>query len=237
MQGFGWPENAQAAISLTYDGGLPEHLHLAHPILHILRLPATFYMSATYFLDNPRAWAKVAEQGNEIGNHSLFGVAGERGELPNWTIDMVQADLRDTETLLRDYVPDAEPRSFAYPGDMPMCADGSYEAVVEATFPFARTSQEGFNHAVFVNPCKLLSFRTEGRSGAGLVEIVEEAAELGAWLILATEQIGSSRHALAEQDQETLLRHLSTNRERFHLAPVREVGKIVVEKRRDMLIP
>ena len=138
---MGWPQGAKAAVSLTYDGGLPDHLVLVEPLLRTLALRSTFYLSATFFLENPRAWASMANQGHEIGNHSLFGVTGPRGELSNWTLEMVETDLQMTEALLRDNLPGPEERSFAYPGDNPTCAEGSYESVVEEHFRWVRTRQ------------------------------------------------------------------------------------------------
>lgn len=123
---IGWPGKAKAAVSLTYDGGLPEHLFLVEPLLRTLDLKVTFYLSATFFLENPRAWAALASGGHEIGNCSLFGVTGPGGELPNWTLEMVDDDLRHLEELLRGHVPGPSERSFAYPGDNPISAEGSY---------------------------------------------------------------------------------------------------------------
>lgn len=235
MEEFKWPDGAQAAVSLSYDGGLPEQLHLAHPLLRILRLPATFYLSATFFLENSKAWSAVSALGYEIGNHSLFGVTGPRGELPNWTLEMVESDLHDTETLLRDYLPSSTDRSFAYPGDLPTCFEGSYQPAVESQFRFARTSFEGVNHPVFCNPQALLSVRCDGMSGAGMVEKAEEAAELGAWIIFAVEDIGSKRGSFGEVDHEILLRHLAGNPNRFFVGSVYEIGNHIVACRKDLL--
>ena len=60
---------ARLSISLaTYDGGLPDHLLLVEPLLRTLGLPVTFYLSATFFLENPRAWAAPPPP---LSNHSL----------------------------------------------------------------------------------------------------------------------------------------------------------------------
>src|ERR1044072_3460119 len=123
----GWPGGAKAAISLTYDGGLPDHLLIAQPLLLNVGFNATFYLSATAFLENPRVWSSLATRGHEIGNHSLFGVTGLRGELPNWTLEMVDDDLQMTEALLREHIPGPTERSFAYPADQPFTSEGSYE--------------------------------------------------------------------------------------------------------------
>src|SRR5262249_18348919 len=134
-----WPKGSKAAISICYDGGLPEQLLLAEPLLRTLGLNASFFLSATFFLENPKAWAAMASHGHEIGNHSLFGVTGPDGELPNWTLEMVRTDLKWTESLLRERLPGPRERTFAYPGVNPICAEGNYERVVQELFDCART--------------------------------------------------------------------------------------------------
>jgi hypothetical protein len=233
---MGWPGGAKAAVSLTYDGGLPDHLMLVEPLLRTLGLEATFYLSATFFLENPKAWASIADQGHEIGNHSLFGVTGPRGELPNWTLEMVDTDLQMTEALLRDYVPGPPDRSFAYPGDNPITSEGSYEDVVDQHFRWARTRQEGLNHAVFCNPHSLRSVLSFKVSGAGLVQKSEEALDLGAWAIFVFEGLGSGRDSCGERDHELLLRHLRARGEDLYIAPVRDVAEYIVNARHRLVV-
>jgi hypothetical protein len=228
---MGWPMGARAAVSLSYDGGLPEQLFLAEPLLRAFGFHATFYLSATFFLENSRAWAGLASQGHEIGNHSLFGVTGPRGELPNWTLEMVETDLQMTESLLRDYLPGPHDRSFAYPGDNPITAEGPYESVVDHHFRWARTRQEGINHAVFCNPRSLRAVLSFGKSGAGLVQKAEETLELGAWAIFVFEGIGAGNDSCGERDHELLLRHLAARQDDFYIAPVREIADYVVRAR------
>jgi peptidoglycan-N-acetylglucosamine deacetylase len=42
---FTWPDGCQAAISLTFDDGLPSQLALAIPILNRFDLRGTFYVN------------------------------------------------------------------------------------------------------------------------------------------------------------------------------------------------
>lgn len=232
----GWPDRAKAAVSLSYDGGLPDHLLLVEPMLRTLDLRATFYVNATFFLENPRAWAAMAERGHEIGNHSLFGVTGPRGELLNWTLEMVDTDLQMTEALLRENLPPPRDRSFAYPGDNPITSEGSYVPVVEQHFQWARTSQVGLNHAVFCNSQALQSIPSFGISGAGMIQKVEEAIDLGAWAIFSFEGIGSGENSCGERDHEILLRHLVQGRADLYVAPVREVAEYVAALRDRMTV-
>jgi len=232
----GWPNGARAAVTLTYDGGLPEHLFLVEPLLRTLGLRATFYLSATFFLENPRAWAAIAANGHEIGNQSLFGVTGPEGELSNWTLEMVEDDLRHLEELLHDHVCGPAERSFAYPGTNPVTAEGSYEAVVERNFLWARTCHEGLNHAVFCNPLSLRIIPSFGVSGAGLAQKVEEAMDLGAWAIFAFEGLAAGNRACEERDHESLLRYVAAKGGNLYVAPVREVAEYVVAARERMMV-
>lgn len=232
----GWPGGARAAISLTYDGGLPDHLFLAEPILRTLDVRATFYLSATFFLENPRAWAAMADRGHEIGNHSLFGVTGPDGELMNWTLEMVDTDLQMTEALLCSNLPGPLERSFAYPGAHPVCAEGSYESVVEQHFKWARTRQEGLNHSIFCNPRALRVISSFDVSAAGMVQRSEEALDLGAWAIFMFEGIGAGKSSCGERDHELLLRHLTARGDELHIAPVRDVAQYVMEARGKMTV-
>lgn len=231
----GWPGGAKAAISLTYDGGLSDHLLLVEPLLRVLGLKATFYVSATLFLEHSAAWCAMAQQGHEIGNHSLYGVTGPHGELPNWTLEMVDSDLQMTESLLRDYVPGPSERSFAYPGELPFTAEGSYEPVVQEHFCWARTSQEGFNHSLFCNPQALRSTPAKG-AAAQMVQKAEEAIDLGAWAIFVFEGLRSRDETRGERDHELLLRHLALLGSDVHVAPVREIARFIASVRAQMTV-
>lgn len=232
----GWPGGAKAAISLTYDGGLPDHLLIAKPLLEALDISATFYLSATAFVENPRSWIGMAQRGHEIGNHSLYGVTGMRGELPNWTLEMVDDDLQMTEALLREHLPGPPERSFAYPGDLPLTAEGSYEGIVESHFHWARSLHDGLNHAIFCNPHSLLSVTAADLQGPQLIRRAEEALELGAWVIFVFGGFNSRTDASDADEHEMLLRHLTKRRQHFHIAPVREVAIFVTEARERMIV-
>lgn len=73
-----FPKGCRAAVSLTFDDGLKSQLEVAVPLLNDRGLRATFYLNprgTTPESDDWRerwaAWKKVAEQGHELGNHSL----------------------------------------------------------------------------------------------------------------------------------------------------------------------
>ena len=68
-----WPKGKQAAVSLTYDVGLPVHYTLAGPLLEHHNLRATFYPPIYGDLRlHPDCWRELATAGHELGNHTVF---------------------------------------------------------------------------------------------------------------------------------------------------------------------
>ena len=93
------------AISLTYDGGDPSHLEIVIPALAERGLNATFFLPSLQLLENPQAWAAAQSGGFEMASHSLNGFTDESGNLPNWTLEMVEEDLRMSRKLLTEIFP------------------------------------------------------------------------------------------------------------------------------------
>ncbi|HCM48361.1 MAG TPA: polysaccharide deacetylase, partial [Colwellia sp.] len=78
-----WPNNAKAAVRIAYDDALNSQLDYALPTLNKLNLKRTFYLT----LNSPTVaerltdWREVAQQGHELGNHSINHAC--RRSLPN----------------------------------------------------------------------------------------------------------------------------------------------------------
>lgn len=83
-----FPDGRAAAISLTYDDGLPQHLDCAMPDLEAGDLRGTFYVATRRRGDlawGPRVaeWKAAHRRGHEIGNHTQYHpCGGERPWLP-----------------------------------------------------------------------------------------------------------------------------------------------------------
>ena len=88
--------NKKAAVVITYDDAINQHLDNAIPVLDSLGLKATFYVIAT--------------TGHELGNHTLYHpCVGGKGrewvrpeyDLRNYTVQRMLDETRMTNLFLR----------------------------------------------------------------------------------------------------------------------------------------
>lgn len=69
-----WLDNKKAAVSLTFDDGIPGQFAVAVPLLNRYGFKGTFFMSVAIVNSQHIKWGdinKAALQGHEIGNHAL----------------------------------------------------------------------------------------------------------------------------------------------------------------------
>ena len=66
--------NKKAAVVLTYDDAVNQHLDNAIPVLDSLGLKATFYITgySSSIRERMNDWKKIAINGHELGNHTLY---------------------------------------------------------------------------------------------------------------------------------------------------------------------
>jgi hypothetical protein len=227
---FTWPGGATRAISLTYDGALPEHLELVFPLLERVSLKATFFATPTSLLKNPVAWRKVADAGHEIGNSSLYGVTVD-GRLDNWTLQMVRDDLDMTQKMIEDVL-GVTPRSFALPGPQPFCAEGSYRSVVQERFEFVRTMTAASNDPATADLQNLAILRVDRWPMSKLADWAKQFSEGPPnWDIYVFERIFSAEVHLAEDANEFLCTFLGTKHDVIWTAPLAEVGAYILAQR------
>jgi peptidoglycan/xylan/chitin deacetylase (PgdA/CDA1 family) len=70
---FHWPHEAEAAVCLSYDDGMPCHVDLVAPMLEEFGFRGTFYTPINSdIIARPDAWRDVARRGHELGNHTIF---------------------------------------------------------------------------------------------------------------------------------------------------------------------
>jgi len=122
-------QGKKAAVVITYDDAINEHLDNAVPILDSLGLKATFYVTAFSNSVQTRMneWKKLATTGHELGNHTLFhpcnGGTGrewvsKQNDLRNFSVKRMENEVGMTNLFLQA-LDGKTKRTFAFTcGDM-----------------------------------------------------------------------------------------------------------------------
>lgn len=199
------------AISLSYDGADPSHLEVALPCLSERRIKATFYVTSTGLLENPRAWQAAQNEGHEIGCHSLFEAADAFGNLPKWTLETVESDLRDARKLIAELFPRQSDFSFAYPGVEAMCMTVPYDPkptpyrpVVDRVFEVSRSAREGLANPETCDIHDLESIDARDLSSEDLINAADSGMNEGRWAIFAFRGVGTGEGSVDKRAHEAL---------------------------------
>ncbi len=209
-----WPNGASIAVSLMYEGGYPEHLHTVAPLLDVLEIRATFFLSPPAALKSLSNWKTIAQRGHEIGNACLHGVT-LNGELPNWTLRTVEQDLYMTQNFLREMFPGQSPDSFLYEGHFADCAQGPYRELIDAEFAYSVHQDWGL---------RLRDMDEATRFGAVVQPGVDLENIQTPWAGIRIGEIGPGKDQVSPEVHEQYLRLLTTC-SNWWIAPVSEVGR------------
>src|SRR5207248_10888711 len=111
----GWPGDARAAVSLTFDDAAPSQLDVALPIMERYGLRGTFYVnpgSGSRFDQAVERWRAAHAGGHEIGNHTLrhpcsgnFPWVADDRALELWNLADVERDVLEAAARLPELVP------------------------------------------------------------------------------------------------------------------------------------
>lgn len=239
-----WPGGCRAAVSLSYDDGIPVHFEHVAPLLESAGLRGTFYVPVVTGLRSyPDQFRAMAMAGHELGNHSLFHPCrceGERGNWLNPAYDLATYNERrwNEEMAVANFalqqVDGLSERTFGNtcydnwigPDDARICL----EPMMERHFLAARGQLTG-------RPVDLssLNFWNLGTINADyhtfdqLRQELETLIAAGGWIIYTMHGVGSDTHRLHIDTQEhrRLIAWLGEIRDRLWTAPVIDVVRFL----------
>jgi len=243
-----WPDECLAAISLTFDDGLPSQLSRAVPMLNAADLQATFYLNprGDDFGERLAPWREVASAGHEIGNHTIAHVCSRafrpeptaRG-LENMTLADIEKDIVEAKRRLQQLVPEQREMSFCYPCYMEHVGCGltrqSYVPVVARHHIAGR----GKGEFPFPNPPATVDLHyawgwpAERMAGSQMVGLVEACVAKRSWGIFVFHGIDEGRLGVSESDLRELVQHLQLHHGRIWTAPVAKVARRILEWRQE----
>jgi sialate O-acetylesterase len=227
-----FPDDRRAAISLTYDDGLAEHLDLVIPQLESFGLRGTFYVPTRYvenssWTSRSQEWASAARRGHEIANHTQYHPCGGEGRdwvKPNFRLEAYSPGRMESELIgasadIRATVGDQGPHSYAY-----TCGDdwvgpqrSSYRPIVSRLFPAARSASPGLADPY---ECDLsfvpawAMFDTTPRTD--VLRWIDEAIERGRWAVLIFHGVGGGHSInVSPQFHLEIVDHVVRHRDRL----------------------
>lgn len=245
---FAWPAGYQAAVSLTYDDGLPVHYTLAGPLLERHSLRATFYPPIHGDLHrHPGRWRELSVTGHELGNHTVFHPCRqaktrpypwleERYDLAGYNLDYLRAELEVANLVL--YLLDGQTeRTYGNTCGDTTVGSGSLEQPLEPLLgelflaARGRLSDQIAYPAQGLNLLDVGCIHIDGRSFDDLKELVETARAGFGWAVLMLHGIGPGTHNLYlnEGVHERFVAWLA-GQQSVWTAPVRTIARYLKER-------
>jgi len=236
-----WPKNRVAAVSLSYDDGLPNHYQLVAPQLEAHGFRGTFYIPLkSDILQNPMAWRALASKGHELGNHTVFHPCWSVGKRhANWLPEEYNLEHYTAENWLDEVrtanqaltlVDSRSEHTFGntcfenYIGaeNDPICL----EPLIAQEFAAARGENTG--QQVQLNPVNFNNLGTiwaDRRSFGDFALELERVLDTGGWLLYSFHGVGKGAHDLYIEslEHQRLLDFLKNRQKYFWAAPVIDV--------------
>jgi peptidoglycan/xylan/chitin deacetylase (PgdA/CDA1 family) len=221
--GFDWPGGARAAVNLAYDDALDSQLDNAIHALNRHGFKGSFYLTLASDATRLRLdeWRAAADQGHELGNHTLFHPCSAskpdrewvlpHNDLDNIPLKALLEQIRLASTML--YAIDGRrQRTFAAPcGDLH--AAGDY--YIDAIRPEFIAVKAGFGGVTSdmdtLDPYLVGVDAPSAVTGEQLIEVVRQAAEIGTMANFTFNGIGGDYFAVSVEAHDQLLNYLADN--------------------------
>lgn len=236
-----WPKGCRAAVSLSYDDGIPNHPQVVAPALEAHGIRGTFYTPLkSDLMQNPLTWRALAGRGHELGNHTVFhpcwNVKGEYDSwlsndfnLENYTAESWLDEVRTANEAL-SLVDGRHERTFGNtcwdnyigPRSAPICLEPLIEQVFLAARGVETTHPVNLVHPNFNN---LGTISCDERSFGDFTPELDEILDSGGWVIYTFHGVGQGSHNLYIDTTEhlRLLDFLREHSRQIWTAPVIDV--------------
>jgi peptidoglycan-N-acetylglucosamine deacetylase len=226
----------KCAVVLTYDDAINEHLDNAIPVLDSLGLKATFYITAFSSSMQTRlnAWKKLAINGHELGNHTLYhpcvGGTGrewvtKQNDLRNYSVQRIENEVRMTNLFLQS-LDGKTKRTFAFTcGDMKV-DDSSFINGMKKDFIAARAVRNQMHKINEIDLYNVDCYMVNGETAAQMIEWVKKARESNSLLVILFHGVGGGNSLNVDvQEHRKFLQYLKKNEKDIWMAPMLKVSE------------
>lgn len=233
----------KAGVVLTYDDALDVQLDNAIPVLDSLGLKATFYITANASKPRMYDWKRVAQNGHELGNHTLYHpcLGGEGRE---WVSP--ENDLRDYNTaeivreiemtdLYLQALDGKSSRTFAYTCGDKVTGEGSFIPQIQNKFTALRGVESQLNYIESIDFTDIKCFGLNGQSAEEMIQWAKNARAENALLVILFHGVGGG-HSLdvSLEAHREFLEYLKAKEEDYWVTTMEEAAQHCKEqKQRD----
>lgn len=227
------------AVVLTYDDAIDIDLDHVVPALDSAGLKGTFYLigSSPVVARRINEWRKIASEGYELGNHSLFhpcdGTKPGRTfvkpetDLSKYTVYRAVAEIRQNNVLLHA-IDGKNERTFAYP-----CADLTINGVpfypkLKNEFVAARGVHGNLDSIHQVNLDDMDCYSMNNQTGEYMISLVKKAMETHTLLVFLFHGVGGGHSINVTMGEHSKLIHfLQEHEKEIWVAPMLTVAQFI----------
>lgn len=236
-----WYEK-QCSVVLTYDDATDSHLDYVLPVLDSLNLKATFYIPghSQCLYQRMDEWKKLASEGHELGNHTLFhpchGKSLKREwvnpdhDLDDYTVGQFLDEIRIQNTLLKA-IDGKTNRTFAYTcGDLDVAGENVVPLMKEY-FVAARGVQSGLNYQGNIDLYNLTILSVRGQTIEVLKSRVDDAIRDKALLVFLFHGVEKGAPLSTSYTiHKELVEYIKSKESEIWIAPMIDVANFVKGK-------
>jgi len=235
---FAWPENKQAALSLSFDDARMSQVDSGTALLDQYGIKATFFVVPSSVEERLGGWKQAVANGHEMGNHSLTHPCtgnfswSRKNALENYNLDSMRDEIVKSNDRIKQLL-NVQPEVFAYPCGQKFVGRGintkSYVPLASELFIASRGwRDESLNDPAFCDLAQVSGIEMDGKNFDEILPLIEEAKKTGQWLVLAGHEMGTSgiqttRLAMLKQ----LLEYVQNPANGIWIAPVGTVAKYI----------
>ena len=233
---YPWPNNTLAAVSLSYDDALNSQLDNAIPALDEFGFKGSFYLtlSSPVFSQRKTEWQAIAQQGHELGNHTINHAC--RGSLPNreWVkadndldkipLNKLLAEITTANKILKQLDNQSE-RTFTLPCTDKLVSGIDYLQKIKPHFIGIKTRVAEIAPTMTGFDIKNVSvIAPVDMTGEQLINYVKLAGKNGTMVNFTFHGIGGDHLSISNKAHTSLLAYLADNRDIYWVDTFRNIS-------------
>jgi peptidoglycan/xylan/chitin deacetylase (PgdA/CDA1 family) len=239
-QSMTWPHHQQATIVLTYDDALLSQLDTAVPQLKQAGFKATFFLTSDIdYITMPR-WRKLAKEGFELGNHTLYHPCPSTSNNPvssaGYTAVQMVWEIEVMNKFL--YALDGHTsRTYAYPCAETIAGGKDYVDTLRAYHSVTYARIGGDNTSIITDFAHLDTLRVPSygletnTSAADLIAFVKNVQARGGMGVIMFHGIGGDYITTSSSAHQALLDYLRANRKVIWVTTFQQAMDYVIKNR------